>query len=145
MVFFSLISTFAAGNPELVLQKYQGLHQAYEWRIKQERILATPEWNVDSTNIPIAPDKAWQITKDWFLKQGKPRPDFVRIEIRPFVPESENTKLDERLKKKFYYQIQCSPTHYAEGGKFDYMFVFVLMDGTVLEPILIDSLEGDKK
>lgn len=134
------IPVFAEGNAEIILFKYQGLHQAYEWRVSETRMLATPEWNIDMTNIPIGPDKAWQAAKNWFKKQGKDRPDFVRIEIWPVIPESESTKLDQKLKKRFYYRVECSPQHHVEGTDFSYMYVLVLMDGSVLDPIPIEPL-----
>jgi hypothetical protein len=138
------ISILAADSPVFILFKRLREHETCEWRISEARALATPEWNIDSSDAPLAPDKAWKIAKDWFARQGKPRPEFVKIEIRPFVPESESTKLNEGLKKRFYYLIDCSPVHHIEGMNFDYMSVIVLMDATVLEPT-IKSLESRKQ
>jgi hypothetical protein len=71
------------------LFKHQGRRQAYEWRISEARIAATPTWRMDAKKAPVAPDKAWRIAKDWFKKQGKSQPDFVMMEIRPFVIDSD--------------------------------------------------------
>ena len=92
-------------------------------------MLATPEWNVDSEKIPLPPDKAWQIAKGWFKTNGCPAPELVSIEIRPFIREQEVGHIDKRLAKRFYYQIVCVPAF------LDSMDVYVLMDGSIIEPI----------
>jgi hypothetical protein len=122
----------------IVIHRGQTAGQFYEWRVSETRLLATPEWSIDATAIPIAPGKAWQIAKNWFEKRGEPRPDFVKIEICPVVPETEATRLDDRLRKRFYYRVECSSLRRIEDApkKLDYTSVIVLMDGTVVEPKL---------
>ena len=74
----------------------------------------------------------------WFKKQGNLEPDFVRVEIRPFVINSTLSSESGRrlgdLLDHYYYRIECIP------AAFDSMFVVVLMDGTVLEPARIANL-----
>jgi hypothetical protein len=135
----SLECTFGASTTnEWSLFKHQGRHQAFEWRIPEGRIASTPRWKIDSARIPVAPDRAWRIAKSWFKKQKQPRPDFVRMEIRPFVLDSdlssEMRRRLEHLLDRYYYRIECIP------AVFDSMFVVVLMDGTVLEPVRIANL-----
>jgi hypothetical protein len=136
-------SAQAAGSTnELSLFKHQGRRQAYEWRISEARIAATPKWNIDRHRIPIAPEKAWQIAKAWFKKQGRSRPDLVRLEIVPFVRDidlsAEQKRLLKSLLDRYYYRIECVP------AVFDSMVVVVLMDGSMLEPLPIATLPAEE-
>jgi hypothetical protein len=133
----------AEGNTnELSLFKHQGRRQAYEWRISEGRIAATPKWDIDRHKIPVAPEKAWQIAKAWFKKQGRSRPDLVRLEIVPFVRDidlgAERKRVLKDLLDRYYYRIECVP------AVFDSMVVVVLMDGSVLEPLPIASLPAEE-
>ena len=132
----SLLSTVysfeapAQTNDHCLVYTYQARHGDFEWHMYFSRMLATPEWNMDSEKIPLQPDKAWQIARSWFRTNNCANPELVSIEIRPVVREQEATgDIDQRLAKRFYYRIQCIP------GFLDTMVVYVLMDGSVLEPI----------
>jgi hypothetical protein len=94
-------------------------------------MLATPEWNMGSEKIPLQPDRAWQIARNWFVTNNCANPELIKIEIFPVVRESEadGTIIDKRLARRFYYRVECIP------GLLDTMVVYVLMDGSVLEPI----------
>jgi hypothetical protein len=128
-------SLLAVGDTnEFTLFKHQARRQAYEWRISEARILATPEWSIGVTNIPVSPDRAWQIAKDWSSKQAHGEPDLVRMEIRWFDPSGTS----KSLRKRFYYRIDCIPM------QFDSMLVVILMDGTVVEPKLIPDLPPEE-
>ena len=136
--FFALISTlrcFAEDSTnEFLLLKHQSRHQAYEWRVSEARLLATPEWDFDRRKIPIDATEAWRIAKDWLKKHGHDDPELIRIEIRRLAIESTVGKTDKRWLKRFYYRIDCIP------AVFDSMAVVVLMDGTVVEPKRISDL-----
>lgn len=128
----------ASSTNDWSLFKHQGRRKAYEWRISEARIASTPRWNIDGGKIPVAPDKAWRLAKAWLAKQNLVTPDFVRMEVRPFVLDSGFTS-EQRLRLKnvlgrYYYRVECVP------AVFDTMVVVVLMDGTVLEPIQIPDL-----
>jgi len=129
-LFGVLISAPAATetNAEYLIFTHQSRHQAFEWHFYFSRMLATPEWNAEIDKIPLAPDKAWQIAKGWFKTYGCDHPELVSIEIRPFIRESEAGHIDKRLAKRFYYRIHCVP------ASLDTMYVYILMDGTVVEP-----------
>ena len=128
-------SAFAAGGSRsIVLFRYQRLHEADQWIISEDRILETPTWDINVASIPVAPEKAWRIAKDSLAKQGFSQPQLVKIEIRPFVPESESTQLNPAVRQRFYYGIQCSPAPHIEGKPFDLAYIFILMDGSILEP-----------
>jgi hypothetical protein len=126
------LSASAAGDTnEFTLFKHQARRAAYEWRISEARISATPEWKIGSRKIPLSPDRAWQIAQDWFRKQARGGAgDFVRMEIRSFDPGGYSKK----LRGKCYYRVECIP------AQFDSMLVVILMDGTVLEPRRIPDL-----
>ena len=138
IVSFLIVATACAlagsDTNEFTLLKHQARRQAYEWRVSEARILATPEWSIDATNAPVAPERAWKIAKDWFKKKDRGEPDLVRMELRPFDLSGET----KGLRKRFFYRIECSPM------QFDYMIVIVLMDGTVLEPRPIPWLKPEE-
>ena len=117
---------------EIHLLHHANLQGEYDWWITDGKLLATPEWKVDSAEVPVTPAKAWGITKGWFKKTGLPVPQLVRIEIHPVVPANEETRLNEGLRRRFYYVIVCGSTPRAQG-RLDSTKVVVLMDGTVLE------------
>ncbi len=97
---------FAGGDTnEFTLLKHQARRQAYEWRVSEARILTTPEWNINATKAPVAPEKAWKIAKDWFTKKGRGETDFVRLELRPFDLSGES----KSLRRRYFYPIECSP------------------------------------
>lgn len=134
----SVVVFGASSTNEWSLFKHQGRHQAYEWRISEARIASTPRWDIDTAKIPVTPDKAWRIAKDWFKKQNQEHPAFVKMEVRPFVLDNElSPETRSRLKDvlgRYYYRIECIP------AAFDSMVVVVLMDGSVLEPVPIPDL-----
>jgi hypothetical protein len=129
-------SALAGGSTnEFILFKHQARRAAYEWRISEARILATPEWKIGSKKIPVSPDRAWQIAQDWFRKQGRGGAGgFVRMEIRSFDPSGTS----KTWRGRCFYRIECNPM------QFDYMLVVVLMDGSVLEPMRIPDLPPEE-
>ena len=123
------VEAFAQTNELYLTFTHQSRHQEFEWRLPFSRILATPEWNMESGKIPLAPDKAWQIAKDWFKPYGSKNPVFVSFEVRPFIMKQVPTeRLDASYCKRFYYRFHFVP------ALLDTMDVYVLMDGTVVEP-----------
>jgi hypothetical protein len=130
------LSAFPAGDTnEFTLFKHQGRRAAYEWRISEARILATPEWKIDSKKIPLSPGKAWRIVQDWHRRQGAAGAgDLVRMEICQFYP----SKLGKNVRGRYYYRIEFIPR------QFDSMLAVVLMDGTVLEPRGIPHLAPEE-
>jgi len=132
-------SGFAAGETNGFVFTHQGRHQAYEWYFSESRILKTPEWKIDSAACPLAPHKAWQIAKRWLEKHDRSGSTLVRIQILPFIREGESRELEKRFGKRFYYRIEVIP------AMFDSMLVYVLMDGTVVEPKPRKPLEEEEE
>ena len=119
----------AKEETDYLIKKYQSRHQDFTWHFHFSRILATPEWAIDKRRTPLDPSKAWQIAKKWMKKNGCENPELLTIQISPFVPEHQIGNLDPRLSKRFYYTVHCMP------ASFDSMIVYVLLDGSVLEPV----------
>jgi hypothetical protein len=130
------LSALAVGDTnEFTLFKHQARRAAYEWRISDARILATPEWKIGSKKIPVSPDKAWRIVQDWCRKRGQGGAgDFVRMEIRSFDPSFTR----KTWRGRCFYRIEFIPM------QFDSMLAVVLMDGTVLEPRRIPDLSPEE-
>jgi hypothetical protein len=122
-------TAFAAEVSDYLIKSYQSRHQKFEWHFQFSRVLATPEWDIEKASVPLDPGKAWQIAKKWMKKHGCENPQLISIEISPFIREAEIEDLDPRLSKRFYYSIRCVP------AIFDTMMVYVLLDGSVLEPL----------
>ena len=133
----SVFAMNAADTNEFILMKHQGRRQAYEWPITQARILASPEWDAATAKIPLSPDRAWKIARDWFKEQGVSAPDLIAITIRPFVVQGTSFR-PTTLEKRFFYRIDCVP------AALDSMVVIILLDGTVVEPRRIKDLQTDE-
>lgn len=131
-------SLVAADETNGFVFTHQGRRQAYEWHFPEPRILKTPEWKIDSAPCPLAPDKAWQIAKRWLEKHDRSGSTLVRIQILPFIRDGESPELEKRFGKRFYYRIEVIP------AVFDSMLVYVLMDGTVVEPQPRKQLEQEE-
>ena len=103
---------YAAGDTnEFQLSTYRANGEKSDWWISTSRVLATPEWKPGTNSIPLSPDKAFQIAREWCLKKGVVEPELTSLMIQPF------TRTD--VGSRFYYNIYC---------------VVVLLDGNVLEP-----------
>jgi hypothetical protein len=125
LVLVAPVLSYAAGDTnEFTLFTSRADGQKFEWRISESRLSATPAWSPDSQSIPLAPDKAWQIARDWSQAHGYSKPHLAMIWLQPF----NTPKTSEDAHGRFYYRIDCSsPEHSVHSS------VVVLMDGTVLE------------
>jgi hypothetical protein len=126
---FPLSASLAEEQTDYLIKKHRSRHQDFEWRFHVSRLLSTPEWDIDTAQPPLGPEKAWKIARQWLEKHGCERPTLVSIEIAPFVREGETWDIDARLSKRFYYTVRCIPAY------LDIMIVYLLMDGSVVEPL----------
>jgi hypothetical protein len=94
-----------------------------EWSISESRVLATPKW-IPGESIPLPPDKAWRIARDWFQAHGFSKPRLVTMSIQG-ISSLKTGDIPDR----FYYLIWYSSPKPSMDSK-----VVILMDGTVLEP-----------
>jgi hypothetical protein len=134
----------ASSTNELTLFRHRARHQAYEWRIPEAMIPTLPRWNFEKKpTLPLSPAKACRIARDWFEKRGQPSPNLVRVEIVPFAPTANyNENKDKReldfLRDRYFYKIQWNP------APLDFMYVIVLMDGRVVEPVPVRSWSAEE-
>jgi hypothetical protein len=138
LLIVAAVAALGADTNEITLFKHQARWHIYEWRISEDRILATPEWRFEK-KIPIPPDKAVKIAKRWLEKRGG-LDSLMEIYIRPFVIKTAYSDAIRPLERRFYYVIHCRPG----GVFFDSMKVVVLMDGSVLEPKEIREIGAEK-
>ena len=127
--FLRLSTALAAEDTDYLIKDHPSRHQDFKWHFHFSRLLSTPEWDVEKRPVPLDPGKAWQIAKKWMKKHGCERPELLQIQISPFIPQHQIGQLDPRLSKRFYYTIRCIPAPY------DSMVVYVLLDGSILEPV----------
>ena len=125
LVLVSPVLSYASGDTNeftLFTSRVEG--QKYEWRISDSRAIATPTWNPDSQTIPLSPDRAWQIARDWAQAHGYSKPRLMMVGIQEVHPPEAS----EASRGRFYYKVDCkSPKHSV------HLSVVVLMDSTVLE------------
>ncbi len=108
---------------------HSGRHGDYEFRITEAALMKTPEWNIDTDPCPLAPGRAWQIAKRWLDEHQRSGSTLVRILIQPVGRDGIESKAwIKRYGRRFFYKIDVVP------AAFDTMCVYVLMDGTVVEP-----------
>ena len=120
------VLSYAAGDTnEFTLFTSRADGQKFEWRISESRLLATPAWSPDSQSVPLSPDKAWQIARDWSQAHGYSKPHLLMVMLQPFSAP----KTSEGAHGRFYYHIECSSPEHSVFAR-----VVVLMDGTVIEP-----------
>jgi len=118
-----LLGYAAGGTNEFKLFTYRANGEKSEWRISTSRVLATPEWKPGTNSIPLSPDRALQIAREWCLKKGFVEPELTSLWIQPF-PRTD-------VGSRFYYNINI---HCRNPARSNSMSVVVLLDGTVLEP-----------
>jgi hypothetical protein len=120
------ICSFAADTNQITLFTLHASGQVEEWRISESRVLATPEW-IPGESIPLSPDKAWEIARDWSLAHGYSKPHLLGMLIQPVSTPITSVIIPSPC--RFYYDITCSSPEHSRFAQ-----VVVLMDGTVLEP-----------
>src|ERR1035437_6489314 len=99
------VLSYAAGDTnEFTLFTWQTEGQISEWRISESRLLATPAWNPDSQSVPLSPDKAWQIARDWSQIHGYKQPHLVKIVLQQ-IGTPKMSKADEG---RYCYSIDCN-------------------------------------
>jgi hypothetical protein len=108
----------------------------YQWRLSADRMLATPEWIPEKQAIPLPPDKAARLGGDWLSKNSFFQYTLQSIEVlrypSPYVGDP-----GPQLRKRFYYRLKYdAPEHPSVMPS---MYVYVLLDGSVLEPTLTPS------
>jgi hypothetical protein len=118
--------------------RLQTLRGTYEWAITEERILATPAWT-EPQPIPLAIDKACQLARDWLVKHDDSRFKLMNVELFPYRDPSDppawypSGRPEDELRKRYYYRVSYA----SRSQDIDAIDVYVLLDGTVVEPKII--------
>jgi hypothetical protein len=111
------------------LQTRQG---SYTWEITGDRLSSTPTWNSETQAAPLSLDKACQLGRAWLAKNGFAKADFDEARVVGY-PEAWMVLASKgKTQRHFYYWLMYRTGDF--GGSF--MYVYVLMDGTVVEPKL---------
>ncbi|MCX6905358.1 MAG: hypothetical protein NTW03_18145 [Verrucomicrobia bacterium] len=99
---FMLLATvaFAVGETNGFVFTHQGRRLAYEWYIPESSILQTPEWDIDTTPCPLAPDRAWQTAKAWLTTHDRKGSTLVRIQIEPFIRQGEGHQAEKKYGRR---------------------------------------------
>ena len=113
----------------------------YRWQLSAERMLGTPEWTPEEQGIPLPPDKAGRLGQDWLTKNGFAQYSLHSVEVLRY-PKPYVGNPGEQLRKRFYYRLTYDSP--PEGKVMQSMYVYVLLDGTVLEPTLEPSKSSMK-
>lgn len=117
------------GNYTCHLQTKQG---TFTWDISSDRLYATPGWDSDTNAIPLSLDSACQLGRGWLGKHDFHRFHVEHIGLECFPDPISVWMQGDKVKKRFFYQIE----YRSEHDSYDIMYVFVLLDGTVVEPTL---------
>jgi hypothetical protein len=100
---------------------------SYTWDISAARFSSTPAWTSESQPIPLSMDKACKSGRDWLAKHGFAKFDLdeVRLQSYPIAWVSHGM-----AQRRYYYWLMYHSEDF-DGG---YMYVYVLLDGAVVEP-----------
>ena len=109
-------------------------HGNYRWNIGVDQLSSTPEW-IETKPIPFPLEKACQLGKDWLNKHGftKYGLDEVRLISYPDVRALAYSHNENKARQRFFYELMYRSEDIQNVGD-NTMYVYVLMDGTVVEP-----------
>jgi hypothetical protein len=123
-VVFSLILFFIvsiANADDIRILSYQCRRDKFIWTVSEQKLATWPKWNIDKESIPLQPEKAYRIARQWITKKY-PSPVLTKITLLSLYPE------DKEFKGRYVYVIDFIT------GTFDSMVAVVLLNGKVLEP-----------
>jgi hypothetical protein len=119
----------ANGTNEVTLLTFSSRRQSYKWRIPEDRLRADRTWDIRSKEAPLQLKRAVKIADAWLRKRSH-SVELVKIEIQSLAAR------DASLAGHYIYILEYLT------GTFDSMAVVILMDGTVVEPVLVPRQEG---
>lgn len=105
----------------------QNSRGSYTWTISADRFDSTPVWASEGDPLPLSFDKACGLGKDWLARHSfaKFYLDEARLQGYPNVEMPHG-----KTPRRFYYWLMYHSENF-DGG---FMYVYVLMDGSVVEP-----------
>ena len=101
----------------------------YDYRISEDNLSKTPSWNPVDEPAPLAPHKAVSVARE-YLKSHSDISDYGLNQI------SIVRVVSKKHKNKWYYTLMISKRGDIPGGT----NVFVMMDGSVIEPVQVQDL-----
>lgn len=130
---------FAPGSRDGTVAQFQTRQGKYTWNISADRFYGTPEWTPEAQPIPVSLDKACQLGKGWLAKHHLAGFSLDEVKLCRY-PDAVGVALwYGKAKRRFYYKLK----YRSESPDMDFMYVYVLLDGTVVEPKLTPT--PDKK
>ncbi len=109
------------------LQTQQG---SYTWEISAARLSSTPQWNSETQPAPLSLDQACTMGRTWLVKHGFTKFDFDEARVVGYPEAWMVAASHGKAQRRFYYWLLYRTGDF-DGG---FMYVYVLMDGTVVEP-----------
>ncbi len=124
------IISVAQNKPEVTLydvRKADGTHEVFKITTKKASIL--PVWSPENrTTAPITTDKAISLSKAWANKQ------YINFESYD-VNSIKLLRINwPELNDRWYYLIEFTQRIKGYGSSGSYLFVVVLMDGSIVAP-----------
>jgi hypothetical protein len=107
---------------------HQGLRRKYEWHIPYSRLLQSSKSSLPDDVPELGGHQAWQIAQTWLTGHGSEEPKCVSCETLGVIINPCDIPWNYVGAIRHFYRIRC------EVALFDTMDVYVLMNGTVVEP-----------
>jgi hypothetical protein len=137
MVF--LVEAGVCAQPDGFTSHLQTRQGSYTWQISPDRLHATPEWVSEAQPVPLSLDKACQLGRGWLEKHGMTGFSLEEAKLWRY-PDAISIYISHgKTGRRFYYQL----TYRSESPDMDLMYVYVLLDGSIVEPKLTPT--PDKK
>jgi|HubBroStandDraft_5_1064220.scaffolds.fasta_scaffold201889_1 hypothetical protein len=105
---------------------------SYTWEISAARLTSTPQWNSETQPVPLSVDKACQLGWAWLAGHHFQKFNLDEARLQSYPNASIAAMTPGSAPRRFFYWLMY------RSGDFDggFMYVYVLMDGTVVEPTL---------
>src|SRR5207244_4001003 len=122
--------TWIAAPPNGIVIHMSAPQGVYTWEISVERLYATPQWISEAGPIPVSFDKASESARAWLDKHGFKERNLLEARLCSWPDPMAVTIEHDKGKIRFYYQL----IYNSELPNMSGMYVFVLMDGSIVEP-----------
>jgi hypothetical protein len=129
--YISLTASASADEPVVFATLFPGDGNVFEYRINPEDLLKMPSWKVEKELPPIDPKKALLVAREYLKKNREKYANSVVSEIK-----MERFKSSKTIRDKWYYTITFMKSVPVDCSVPDTTSVFIMMDGTVNEPVL---------
>lgn len=114
-------------EPEKVFV-HQGLRQKYEWHIPYATLVPTHKELLPDDMVPLDAAQAWQVAQKWLKAHGCQEPKCLSCERLCVAIGPHDLAWNFQGCLRYFYRLHCVV------ALSDTMDVYVLMNGTVVEP-----------